>query len=290
MPAPADHGSGAAGIRPEPAWGRSALLASGAVALLLIVYAYAGTFTTLWRAWSHNDNYSHGFLILPISLVLVFRLRKELRATPVRPTWTGLPLVAGSALLQIVGIRGDVAMFQAYSFIGLTGGLVWTWFGGAIMRRLAFPIIFLVFMAPTFPVFINQVSFRLKTVAAFGSVRLAQLLGVSVSRQGMDLLFPTGVMTIEGACSGLNSLIALMAMGALFAYMGSGALWRRWLLFLLSIPVALGANIARISSLCVYAAFTDTEKATGLFHDVGGFVLFGVALISMMVLKRLLRC
>jgi exosortase len=145
-------------------------------------------------------------------------------------------------------------------------------------------------MAPTFPVFINQISFRLKTMAAFGSVSLAQALGVAVYRQGMDLYFPSGIMTIEGACSGLNSLIALMAMGALFAYMGSGPLWRRVVLFLFSLPIAVAANIVRISSLCVFAALTTTERATGLFHDIGGFVLFGFALVAMALSKKVLRC
>jgi exosortase len=189
-----------------------------------------------------------------------------------------------------VGIRGDVAMFQAYSFIGLLAGLIWCWFGRAMLRRVLFPVVFLVFMAPTFPVFINQISFRLKTLAAIGSVSLAQALGVTVTRQGMDLHFPSGMMTIEGACSGLNSLIALMAMGALFAYLGSGSGWRRLLLFLCSVPIAVAANIVRISSLCVYAAFSTTERATGLFHDIGGFVLFGFALLAMALTKRILRC
>ena len=178
----------------------------------------------------------------------------------------------------------------AISSILLVAGLTWTWFGGSMLRRLAFPIAFLVFGAPTFPVLVNRLSFSLKSIAAFGSVSLAQLFGVSVSLQGMDLYLPTGAMTIEGACSGLHSLIALMALGALFAYLGTGAAWRRWLLFACSVPVALAGNIVRITSLCVYAGLTDTTRATGLFHNIGGFVLFGFALLAMFLLKRLLRC
>jgi exosortase len=240
--------------------------------------------------WSHNDNYSHGFLIAPISVLLVWLMRKSLAAIPSVPSWKGVPVVFAAILLHVAGIRGDVSMFQAYSLVLLTAGLVWTWFGWPKLRRVWFPIAYLAFAAPTFPVFVNQISFRLKTIAAHGSVSLAQSLGVAVTRQGMDLYFPTGVMTIEGACSGLNSLIALMAMGALFAHLGSGPAWRRVLLFLASIPVALAANIVRITALAVYAGLTDTTRATGLFHDIGGFVLYGVALVSLLVVKRLLRC
>ncbi len=269
---------------------RAGVLGAVLSALALIALAYGRTAATLWRMWSHNDTYSHGFLIGPISLVLGWNLRRQLRQVPAMPTWAGLPVVALAVLLQIAGIRGDVTMFQAYSLILLVAGLTWTWFGPGVLRRLAFPIAFLLFGAPTFPVIVNQLSFRLKSVAALGSVSLAQLIGISVSLQGMDLYLPTGVMTIEGACSGLNSLIALTALGALFAHLGTGAAWRRWLLFACSVPVALAGNIVRLTSLCVYAGLTDTTRATGLFHNIGGFVLFGFALLAMVLLKRLLRC
>lgn len=271
-------------------WWRQPALALAGAALVLAVAAYARTFAVLWRLWSHNDNYSHGFLIPPVALALVWLMRRSLAETPHRPSWAGLPVVAAAALLHIAGIRGDVAMFQSYSFIFLVAGLVWSWFGLGMLRQAWFPIAFLAFAAPTFPVFINQVSFRLKALAAFGSVEIAQGLGVAVARQGMDLIFPSGTMTIEGACSGLNSLIALMAMGALFAHLGQGAAWRRVLLFLLAVPVAVAANVVRITSLCIYAALTDTDRATGLFHDVGGFVLYGFALVALLIVKRVLRC
>ena len=222
--------------------GRAGLWGIAIAALALMAIIYGRTVATLWRMWSHNDTYSHGFLIAPVSLFLVWTLRRALRDTPASPTWAGLPVVALAVLMQFAGIRGDVTMFQAYSLILLTAGLAWTWFGTGVLRRLAFPIAFLAFAAPTFPVIVNQVSFRLKAIAAFGSVSLAQLSGVSVSLQGMDLYMPTGVMTIEGACSGLNSLIALMALGALFAYLGTGAAWKRWLLFVLSVPVAVAGQ------------------------------------------------
>lgn len=273
------------GIPGPASWVWPALVAAG-----LLIPAYARTFAILARSWAHNPNYSHGFLIPPVCCALVFRLRRTLGEIPARGSWKGLCLVVPGAVLHVIGIRGDVAMFQAYSFILLLAGLVWTWFGWRVLRVLAFPLAFLLFMAPTFPVLVNQLSFRLKAVAAFGSVRLAQGLGVAVVRQGMDLFFPTGTLTIEGACSGLHSLIALMALGSLFAYLGEGPLWRRWVLFLLSVPVALAANIVRITSLCVYAAMTSTQQATGLFHTIGGFVLFGVALLALGACKKVLRC
>lgn len=292
-------GGSPAGSGPAPSLGptaqalpaisaRFAFLAG--TALVLLALAFAGTFRTLWGTWMNNDNYSHGVLILPLSAFLVWRARQDLAALPAGSTLAGLPLLGVGLLLQVIGIRGDVTIFQGWAFVATVGGLVWTWFGHRILWRLSVPIAFLLFMVPALPIFMNVVSFRLKEVAATGSVQLAQLLGAPVLQRGMDLYFPTGTLTVENACSGMNSLIALMALGALFAYLGSGSYWRRGLLFLAAVPIAILANVVRITSLCMVASVADTETASGLFHDIGGFVLFGVALVLLAVTQRALRC
>jgi len=261
-----------------------------AISLSFLAIGFASTFRTLWSSWMNNDNYSHGVLILPISVFLVWRMRRRLAITPQRSSWFGWLVLVPGVLLQIVGLRGDVTIFQGWAFVVVVAGLVWTWFGGTMFRRLLFPIAFLLFMVPALPVFMNKVSFELKDIAAQGSVALAQLFGAPVMQRGMDLYFPSGTLTVENACSGMNSLISLMALGALFAHVGEGTAWRRWLLFASAIPVAIAANVVRITSLCVYASLTSTDQASGVFHDVGGFVLFGVALVLLSIIKRMLRC
>lgn len=280
-----ESGPSASGILPT----RDLWIALGVAALLYAV-GFHRTFVTLWRTWNNNDNYSHGFLIPPITIFLIWRLREELRLLPIRPSWLGFGCLLGAVLVQVVGIRGDVTIFQGYAAVGVLAGLVWTWFGWAWLRKLAFPLAFLTFMIPSFPWFLHQVSFRLKVVAANSAVWLSQQLGVDVSQRGMDLYFPTGTLTVENACSGLNSLVALMALGALFAYLGNGAAWRRWLLFFAAMPVAVIANILRLASLCVMAVFTSAQTASGHFHDVGGFVLFGMALLLLGAIKKVLQC
>ncbi|MFN8546826.1 MAG: exosortase [Candidatus Eisenbacteria bacterium] len=260
------------------------------LAVLLLAIAFHRTAAALWRTWWNNDNYSHGVLIPPITLFLVWRLKDELRALPIAPSWLGLGLLGAGALLQVIGIRGDVTIFQGWALIAILAGLAWTWCGWRWLRLLAFPIAFLIFMVPTVPWFLNQVSFRLKVVAANGAVHLAQAMGVSVLQRGMDLYFSSGTLTVENACSGLNSLVALMALGALFAYFSQGAAWRRWALFLSAMPIAVIGNILRLTSLCVMAVFTSAHTASGHFHDVGGFVLFGIALLLLGLTKRALRC
>jgi exosortase len=272
------------------AWRRmQRTMLAGAAAILLLAVGFSGTFRSLWGAWRDNPNYSHGVLILPISLFLVWRMRREIASTKVVPSWWGIGVVALGVLLQIVGLRGDVTIFQGWAFLLVLAGLVWSWFGWSMLVRVRFPLAFLLFMVPILPVLMNVVSFRLKVLAADGAVRLASALGAPVVQRGMELYFPSGILTVENACSGLNSLVALMALGALFGHMASGSGWKAWTLFLLSIPVAIAANVVRITSLAVMAAVTDTETASGVFHDVGGFLLFGVALLLLFGLRKALR-
>jgi exosortase len=293
-PAPRREGPGerAAGRGLTGGLGRSGgwLLPASLLSLVFLAVGFSPTLRSLWSSWRNNANYSHGFLVPPIVAFLVWRMRARLAELPVRSSWMGIGALLGAVALQIVGLRGDVVIFQGYAIILALAGLVWAWFGWRYLRQLAFPLAFLLFMVPFLPIFMNQVSFRLKVVAANGSVWLAQALGVTVTQRGMELFFPTGALTIENACSGLNSLISLMALGALFAHLGRGRLWRRWVLFACAIPIAIVANTVRITSLCLMAAVTNTTTASGLFHDIGGIVLFGIAFLLLGAVKRGLRC
>jgi exosortase len=266
------------------------LLTSWAIFLVGLALAYASTIQTLWRVWMHNPNYSHGFLIPPVAGWLIWRQRAAFSARDAAGSWTGLALLVPAALLQIAGLRGEVAMLQGFALIVTLAGAVLQIHGWAALRRLWLPIAFLLFMVPTLPWFMDVVSFRLKIFAARGAVGIAHEMGVLVQRDGVNLLFPGGVLAVENACSGLRSLVALMALGALFAYMSYGSIWRRILLFLFALPIAVFANTLRIAALCVYAGVVGPTAAAGIFHKVGGYALFAIAFLLLALVRRVLRC
>ncbi len=269
---------------------RLRVLIQGVVLALMIVAIYHRTLAALWRVWMHNPNYSHGVLIPAVSLVLLWLKRQTLRGLEVQPSGLGLPLVFLGILIHLAGLRGDIVILQGNSLIVVLLGLVLHFGGKRWLRQVAFPVCYLVFMNPFLPVFQNQVSFRLKQLAAGGAATVSGWLGILIQRDGMSLFLPTGAMRIENACSGMQSLISLMALGALFAYFARCGAARRVLLFLASIPIALVVNIIRISALCVVGNTSGIEVATGLFHDASGFVLFGVGFLLLVGTRRLLRC
>jgi exosortase len=270
-------------------WGglRSFALLAGLIGL---AFAYHPTLMTLLQVWSDNPNYSHGFLVPPVTAYLLWQQRSRFADPKEGGSWMGLLLLVPAALLQIVGLRGEVATIQGFSLILAIGGLVWQLWGGRVLRAVAFPIAFLIFMIPALPWFMNVLSFQLKIFAAQAAVAAAHGMGVAVQREGVNLLFPEGVLSVENACSGLRSLVALMALGALFAYYSVGPISHRIALFALAMPIAVAANVIRVTSLCVYAGIAGTEAAAGLFHKLGSYALFAIAFLMLAACKKVLRC
>jgi exosortase len=112
---------------------------------------------------------------------------------------------------------------------------------------------------------------------------------VLLRRDGMSLFLAGGELRVENPCSGLRSLIALLATGAVFAYLQPGRAWRRALLFLSAIPVAMAANVVRITLLLLVAHYVGIPQATGKFHDWSGVALYAVALGGLLLMRQVLR-
>ena len=180
-------------------------------------------------------------------------------------------------------------MTQGYSFVLLLFGLCLFMFGRVATGRVWFPLGYLIFMLPMPPYLVNVVSFQLKVFAARSGSFAAVKLGIPLVRSGMTIHLPAGSLRIADPCSGLRSLIALVALGALFAYLSEGKMWKRIVLLVSSVPLAVAANIVRISVLCVVASVWGVETALGFFHNLSGLMLFLIAFAGLVIVKKLLR-
>ena len=167
-------------------------------------------------------------------------------------------------------------------------GLAWTFLGLPRTRVLAPALGFLVFMMPFPNALVVHLSYALKEITVRISTALAGSLGVVLMRDGMTLLLEGGELHVENPCSGLRSLMALLATGAVFGLLQPGSWWRRAVIFLAAVPVAMLGNALRIALLIVVAHYVGVRQATGVFHDASGYLIYAVALVSMMALRRLL--
>jgi len=284
----------------RPRWLRVApwlVLAAGLVA------AYALNVYEMWHRWfpawrwvgrslyerimEGESYYTHSPLVPLVSLIIAILLIRHTRI-PVRPNrLLGAVVLVGSLLLHLISCLARVNFASGFSLVGVLAGLVLLLWGTTALRRLWFPIAFLVFMVPLPEVSIGQMNFRLKMVAADWGVRLANAVGVMVERSGNQVFMEGNKqLVIANVCNGLRTLISLLAFGAIYAYVCKlRGIWRVGL-FVMTVPVAVVSNSIRIVGLIVVADVWDPKTATGLFHDVSGLMIYVMAFGMMFGLER----
>lgn len=262
--------------------------AGAAVIALLFAAVHQRTFAELWRVWETNDNYSHGPLVPLAAAFLIWRRRHALAALPARPSAAGLAVVAAGCAMQVLGLRADVFALQGWSALVTLAGLTLAFLGPAITRALAFPLAFLAFMLPFPPFVVNPLSYGLKELTVRLSTAAAEMLGATLQRSGMTLHLLTGELRMENPCSGLRSLVALLATGALFAHLQPGGRWRRAVMLLAAVPIAMLGNAVRTTLLILIAHYRDVAAVEGPLHDASGVLVYAVALLAMLGLRAVL--
>ncbi len=228
--------------------------------------------------WGLSDSYySHGYLIAPISLFLVGLKWKVLREIPIAHSWLGYPLILISVFLLIIGAFFGFSIFEHFSMPLMIAGVLLALLGTRWMSYLWFPVLFLYFMVPIPPSITQSVALTLKLAATSGAVFLARLMTLPMIHDGSFVLFGNDKLLIGNVCGGLRSLISMLALGFLMSYFSRCHWWARLLIVGLAGPIAIASNIVRIFFLCVVAYFYGSQNATGIVHDVSGFIMFGLA-------------
>jgi EpsI family protein len=237
--------------------------------------------------WWGNEAASHGFLIPPIAGFLAWRKRREVAA--VARVWpAGLWVAALGLLLYPAGVFSAVDFLPQVSFVVALGGVMLYALGPAASRLLAFPYAFLWFMIPWPDTLVEFVSFPMQLFSARFAAMLTGLAGIPVSRDGVDIHLPRYTFSVGVPCSGMKSLVALLALSALVAYLLSGPRWKRWALFAAGLPLALLANVLRIVCILVIATIWGAKAAEGFFHGFSGIVVFLFATLGLVAVGRAL--
>jgi exosortase len=161
-------------------------------------------------------------------------------------------------------------------------GLVWLILGSAFLRELLFPLAFLVFMIPLPAIVMNAIAFPLQLFAAQSATFCMQVAGVPVLREGNTIVLANTTLEVVEACSGIRSLQALLALGAVYGYFTQRTVWKRWALLLLSVPIAIAANAIRVAGTGFLAHFIGPEAAQGFYHSFAGWIVFAVAFVLLL--------
>ena len=256
-----------------------------ALALLLVVTW--PVWRWLWIEWWSNDYYSHGVLILPISGFLAWR-RWPSPSEKDPGDQRGLILLAGGVGLYLLFMEQKATYLAALATIVMLGGLVWTFGGLKLLGRLAFPLGFLALMVPL--PFVERATLPLALWTGACSGWLSQRLGLAASVNGAAITLPNTTLTIGAPCSGINSLVSLITLSVLAAYVLRGPLWGRLALVGLAVPLAMLGNVLRVVNLLWVAHFLGAEAAFRYYHDFSGPIFFLIVLLLLIPLTRLFRC
>jgi exosortase D (VPLPA-CTERM-specific) len=249
---------------------------------------YHDVVAKLVHDWATDDNYSHGFLIVPIALYFVWERRARLAAAVVRPSLLGVLLVVASVLVLGAGVLGAELFLTRVSMLGVCAGAVLFVFGWQHLRILAFPIAFLILMIPIPAIVFNQIAFPLQLLASrFGEVSLA-LFGVPVLREGNVIVLANTSLEVAEACSGIRSLVSLLTLAIVYGYFADGRAALRVALAAASIPIAIVANGVRVAGTGLAAHFVGPAAAEGFFHTFSGWLVFLVAFAMLFAVQRLL--
>jgi exosortase len=270
-----DRGTGTAAesvSRRTPDWVPLLILA----VLTAILYRHIAV--KLVTDWHDLPDFSHGFLIPFFAGFLLWDKREKLRAIPIQPSWSGLVLVVLGLSELLLGVLGADLFLQRTSFVLLVAGIVWTLLGGAFLRELKFVLFVLLLAIPLPTILYNRITFPLQLQASELASGFLQLIGVPVLRDGNIIQLPAMPLEVAEACSGIRSLMSLFTVAVIYGYFLERHTWRRTVLALSAIPIAVAANVVRIVGTGLCVQYWNPDKALGFFHDFQGWLMFLVSL------------
>lgn len=247
-----------------------------AAVLGLFVALFWPAFTFAWEKWGSDPNYGHGYLVPLAAGYLVWRKRDVLRECDPAPSSGGFLLIVPAVLLHILANDAGLLRISMVAFVVALAGLVVVYFGWKMLRLMAFPLAFLLLAVPI-PLYLESTTLRMKIIATAAAVHILDAAGVSVYREGTIIHLSNLSLEVATACSGIRSLVLVSTVGAFYAYVTQAGNLRRSLVFLASIPIALGANVVRIVTTAILANHASTEHLREIVHDFSGGFVFVVA-------------
>jgi exosortase len=256
-------------------------------ALLCVLYYRVGI--KLVYDWYSIPDYSHGFLVPLFAAFLIWDKRKELSATPIKPTWSGIALIVFAIIILILGVYGVELFTARMSFVLLLTGLVWTFFGWAMVKALRFPLLVLILAIPFPAIVFNRITFPLQLFASRIASEVLPVLGVPTIHEGNVIELPVMKLEVAEACSGIRSLMSLFTLAVFYGYFLEKTTTRRVILALASIPIAVAANVVRIVGTGLCVQYWDPDKALGFFHEFSGWVMFVISLACLYLVHRAMR-
>lgn len=254
----------------------------------LMILASIQILLQLVSDWWTDDNYSHGLLVIPVSIYLFWTSRSQL-VLPSSPCRWGMALFGFGCLGLILGVAAGELFTTRVSLVLILTGISLYYLGRENFRKVWFAFFFLLFMIPIPAVIYYSATFPMQIFSSKITTVVLNGIGIPAVRYGNIINLPDYRLEVAEACSGLRSLVTLMALGALYGYMFvPGVLWPI-ILFAVTIPVAIVTNVFRIVATAISAHAISPDVADTFLHEVSGTLVFVSALIIIMFTGAILK-
>jgi exosortase len=281
-PAPAQ----AAARLPRARPGRAPLVLAGLG--LCLLWAYWPTLQATADRWVHDAHYSHGFLVPVFALVVLWSRRRLFPAGPVRGSWWGALWLLAALALRLTAAFLFVEPLDGLSLLPALAG-VCLLLGGRPALRWAWPAIaFLGFMLPLPFQIDTALTYPLRRLATVASTYVLQTLGYPAFAEGNVIALDDFRLGVVDACNGLGMLMTFFALATAVALLIERPLADRLVLVASAVPIALLANVTRITATALAYEAWGEGAAGALTHQVAGWLMMPLALILLWLELRFL--
>ena len=258
------------------------------ILLALLIFAGPSLLTLARESWSTEQG-AGGPLILASGIWLLLREARGIQVAPphISPFWW-----LSLAPIVLTTIAGRIFGMIWLDWLATYGVLLWVArasIGLPSLLRLWFPLTYLLFIVPPPYTLVSVISHSRKLWLATTSVDILSALGFDAAYSGTTLYIDQYELLIANACAGMSSLTSLLAIVFFYTYVQHRANWRYALLLaLLSVPVAMIANLVRVMILMLIAHYAGLDASKGPAHEIAGIVMYLVALFVMLALDAIL--
>ncbi|MFC1877173.1 exosortase/archaeosortase family protein [Thermodesulfobacteriota bacterium] len=258
-------------------------------ALTLFVAAYLPVFQILFKKWVSSEEYNHAFLTLPIIIYMIWVKRFQLVERQVQYSPFGLFIVVLATLAYYFAMLTQVHTIITLSmFLTILGVLIYL-AGVNSIKELFTPLLLLLILIPIPDQLYIKLTFPLQLKVSQASEVIVTILGVPLYREGNIMNIPEKSFEVVEACSGLRSIIALLTLSLIMGYFMLKKKYAKVILFIASIPTAIAVNIVRVTVMILLFHFFRIDLTKGILHNVTGLMVFGIALITLFTLLKVLK-
>ena len=256
--------------------------------LLLVVAVYGSAFMESFRDWRNSPQDAQGLVIVPFAALVAWVRRQSVIATPPGSKLPGLILAGAACTLHVIGQLAAGLYVSQLSFIVFSAGVIWTFLGISRLRALTLPLLLMAIAIPLPSSLYASLSLPLQLLASKMACGIADLVGIAVYREGYMIHLASMSVGVWQACSGINSLSALVAGAVLLGFLLCRRLMTRILVCFAAVPVAVVANVTRVTGTALLSDW-NPAYAMGFYHVFSSWFVFSVGATGLYIATISLR-